>query len=93
VAALEQLIDSVDADHVVLSYNSEGIIPDDDIERVFRRAGRPRSFVRVAREYQRYRSDNPSPTRQYKAHSVREQLYYVRLKKRVWGLGSGVSGN
>ncbi len=83
VAALEQLIETVDADHVILSYNSEGIIPDADIERIFRRAGRPRSFVRVAREYQRYRSDNPSPTRRYKAHSVREQLYYVRLGRRA----------
>lgn len=80
VAALEQLIASVDADHIVLSYNSEGIIPDAEIERIFRRVGRPRSFARVAREYQRYRSDRPSATRRYKAHSVREQLYYVRKR-------------
>jgi adenine-specific DNA methylase len=76
------LIEAVDADHIILSYNSEGIIPDADIERIFRRAGRPDSFVRVARDYQRYRSDSPGPARQYKAHSVREQLYYVRTTRR-----------
>jgi adenine-specific DNA-methyltransferase len=88
VHALERLIETVDADHILLSYNSEGIIPDADIERIFRHAGRRGSFVRVAREYQRYRSDSPGPARQYKAHSVREQLYYVRTKPRRARAGS-----
>jgi adenine-specific DNA-methyltransferase len=83
VAALEQLVAAADADHIVMSYNSEGIIPDAEIERIFRCAGRARSFARVAREYQRYRSDRPGPTRRYKARSVREQLYYVRKKDGV----------
>jgi adenine-specific DNA-methyltransferase len=85
VLALEQLIETVDADHIILSYNSEGIIPDAEIERIFRCVGRPGSFARVARDYQRYRSDSPGPARQYKAHSVREQLYYVRTKPRRGG--------
>lgn len=81
VAALEQLVESVDADHILLSYNSEGIIPESDIERILRHAGRSRTFLCVAREYQRYRSDSPGPTRRYKAHSVRERLYYVRGRR------------
>jgi adenine-specific DNA-methyltransferase len=80
VAALAQLIESVDADHVLLSYNSEGIIPDAEIERVFRDAGRARTYARISRAYQRYRSDRPSATRRYTAHSVQENLHYVRLK-------------
>ncbi|GEM_PF-322162 len=82
VPALEQLIASVDTDHVVLSYNSEGIIPEAEIERILRAAGRPRTFRRITREYQRYRSDRPSATRRYTAHSVSEHLYYVRLAGR-----------
>lgn len=82
VRALERLIDTVDADHIILSYNSEGIIPDEEIERIFRSVGRRGSFLRVARNYQRYRSDSPGPARQYKAHSVHEHLYYVRTKAR-----------
>jgi len=78
VSALEELIDAVGADHIVLSYNSEGIIPDAEIARIFRHAGRARTFARVEREYQRYRSDRPGPARRYKAHSVREFLYYVK---------------
>jgi adenine-specific DNA methylase len=82
VGALEGLIDTVDADHVLLSYNSEGIIPDGEIERIFRAAGRAGTFARISREYPRYRSDRPSAGRRYKGHVVRENLYYVRLKSR-----------
>jgi adenine-specific DNA-methyltransferase len=79
VGALEGLIATVDADHVLLSYNSEGIIPDAEIERIFRDAGRAGTFARISREYPRYRSDRPSAGRRYKGHIVRENLYYVRL--------------
>jgi adenine-specific DNA-methyltransferase len=78
VPALERLVATVDADHFLMSYNSEGIIPDAEIERIFRTAGRARTFVRVSREYPRYRSDRPSAVRRYKARSVSENLYYVR---------------
>jgi adenine-specific DNA-methyltransferase len=80
VPALEQLVASVDADRFLLSYNSEGIIPDAEIERIFRAAGRARTFVRVSREYPRYRSDRPSAVRRYKARTVAENLYYVQKK-------------
>lgn len=80
VPALERLVATVDADHFLMSYNSEGIIPDAEIERIFRAAGRARTFVRVSREYPRYRSDRPSAVRRYKARLVSENLYYVRKK-------------
>lgn len=78
VSALERLLAETDADHVVLSYNSEGIIPETDIVRLFREHGRRETYCRVTRMYSRYRSDRPSVTRNYKADSVREYLYYVR---------------
>ena len=83
VEALESLMAGADADHVVLSYNSEGIIPDAEIERVFRGAGRAGTFARIAREYPRYRSDRPSAVRRIKSHSLRENLYYVRIGRRA----------
>ncbi len=83
VEALESLMANVDADHVVLSYNSEGIIPEAEIERVFRSVGRAGTFARIAREYPRYRSDRPSAVRRIKNHSLRENLYYVRIGRRA----------
>jgi adenine-specific DNA-methyltransferase len=80
VAALEQLLATADADHVVLSYNSEGIIPEAEIKRIFRAYGRAGTYRRLTRTYQRYRSDRPSASRRYTSDSVREHLYCVRLQ-------------
>jgi adenine-specific DNA-methyltransferase len=80
VAALDGLLRDTDADHVVMSYNAEGIIPEPEIARIFREHGLRRTYARVARQYQRYRSDRSGPARQYKADTVREHLYYVRRR-------------
>jgi adenine-specific DNA-methyltransferase len=80
VAALDRLLATTDAGHVVLSYNSEGIIPESEIARIFRAHGRPGTYRRLTRTYQRYRSDRPSATRRYTSDSVREHLYCVRLR-------------
>ncbi len=80
VAALDRLLATTDADHVVLSYNSEGIIPEPEIQRIFRARGRPGTYRRLTRTYQRYRSDRPSASRRYTSDSVREHLYCVRLR-------------
>lgn len=79
VEALEALIAGLDAVHVVMSYNNEGIIPEAEIERIFRQHGRSGTYRRVARSYQRYRADSDSERRQYKTDEVTEFLYYVRL--------------
>lgn len=81
VAALENLLESADADHVLMSYNNEGIIPEAEIERVFRAAGISDSYRRVGRQYARYRSDADSESRQYKGDQTTEYLYYVRTTK------------
>jgi adenine-specific DNA methylase len=80
VAALDRLLAATDADHVVLSYNSEGIIPEPEIRSIFRAHGRPGTYRRLTRKYQRYRSDRSSAARHYTSDSVREHLYCVRLK-------------
>ena len=80
VPALERLIQSVDATHVLMSYNNEGIIPESEIERIFRRYGKEATYRRVGKDYARYRSDSDSDVRSYKGDRVTEFLYYVRLK-------------
>ena len=80
VPALEQLLEAVDATHVLLSYNNEGIIPEKEIERSFRQYGVASTYRRVGREYKRYRADRDSEARQYSGDQVTEYLYYIKLR-------------
>lgn len=79
VAALENLLQEAPAEHVLLSYNNEGIIPESEIERVFRSIGIADTYRRVGRSYKRYRADRDREERQYKSDETTEFLYYVRL--------------
>ncbi|MBI4543718.1 MAG: DNA adenine methylase [Gemmatimonadetes bacterium] len=78
--ALERLLSKVNSVHVLMSYNNEGIIPETEIERIFRRYGIRDTYRRVGQDYKRYRSDSDSNQRQYTGDEVTEYLYYVRLK-------------
>lgn len=81
VPALAELLYRADATHVLLSYNNEGIIPEAEIERIFRSVGISDTYRRVGRSYKRYRADRDSKQRQYKADETTEYLYYARLHK------------
>ena len=80
VPALEELIRQINTKHVLMSYNSEGIIPEADIERIFTTYGDPTTFRRVDMHYKRYRSDSDSNERKYKGDVVTEMLYYTRIR-------------
>jgi adenine-specific DNA-methyltransferase len=80
VAALADLLEHADTRHILLSYNSEGIIPEDDIGRIFCTRGRAETFRTYELDYARYRADSDHETRQYKADRVVEKLYYVEAK-------------
>jgi adenine-specific DNA methylase len=83
VGALEEVVNTAVAHSgvrfILLSYNTEGLIPDEEIERVLRSAGRPGTFERFRRDYKRYRSDSDSRERRYKGDRVEELLYYVEV--------------
>jgi adenine-specific DNA-methyltransferase len=78
VAALENLLANADARHVLLSYNSEGIIPEAEICRLFKMYGNASTFRIYEQEYGRYRSDSDHEQRQYLGDVVTEKIYYVR---------------
>lgn len=63
--AFRKLIDAIDARHIVLSYNTEGIIPYEDILDVLSRRGRVDLF---SSEYVTYRGGRQSISR--KTHNV-----------------------
>ncbi len=77
-SALRSLLDAADARHVLLSYNSEGLIASETIETIFRETGDASSFQTFGQGYRRYRSDSDRPGRRYRSDSVHELVYYVR---------------
>jgi adenine-specific DNA-methyltransferase len=75
--ALARLVAATGARHIVMSYNSEGIIPETTIERVFREYGRAGTYRCYRRRYRRDRADADGERRTYTADVVEERLYCV----------------
>lgn len=79
-SALEELIASARCRHILMSYNSEGLIPETTIEEVFKEYGRPETYQRYNRNYRRYRSDADGADRRYRSDRVVEYLYSVEMR-------------
>jgi adenine-specific DNA-methyltransferase len=78
--ALRGLLAASGARHVLVSYNSEGLLDASVLEAALRDAsvdGRTRTFTR---EYRRYRADRDHINRRYRADGLRELLYYAKLR-------------
>lgn len=78
-AAFQRLVNAADCRHILMSYNSEGIISEDCIEAVLCQRGIADTYRRLQQPYKRYRSDRDSDSRRYKGDRVTEHLYYIRL--------------
>jgi len=77
-AALESVLGAIDADHVLFSYNDEGLLSRAEIAEAMRARGIADSYRCATRPYRRYRSDSDGPGRTYARDSVSERLHYVR---------------
>lgn len=75
--ALETLLARARCKHIVMSYNTEGLIPEASIERLLKHYGRAKSYRKYSRRYRRYRSDSDKPNRNYTGDVVEEQLYCI----------------
>ena len=76
-AAFEELLATARCRHVVMSYNAEGIISEQTIERLMKKYGRSGTYRRYQQTYRRYRSDSERDTRRYGGRAVAEYLYCV----------------
>lgn len=74
--ALEDLIVNARAKHILLSYNDEGLISREEINRILRLRGTPQTFEQ---NYSRFKADNG---REYKRDSTIEFIHYVRTAPR-----------
>jgi len=78
--ALRNLLAATGARHVLISYNSEGVIADKDLRAILADAAIDGRVRRFTRRYKRYRADSDREGRRYKGDEVRELLYYARLR-------------
>ncbi len=76
--ALDELLDRLDAGHILMSYSNEGLIPADALREALARRAQAVDFREVA--YKRFRADVDSATRSYRGDEVREFLFYARLE-------------
>jgi adenine-specific DNA-methyltransferase len=72
--ALEHLVRNAKANHILLSYNDEGVMNFDDVRKVLALRGKPQLFKTP---YNRFKADNG---RQYKRDSTIEYVHHVRIK-------------
>ena len=76
--ALADLVAHADARHILMSYNSEGLIPPEAVTDTLATRGNVEVF---SREYRRFRSDSDHAKRRYKpCDFVEERLYYVKTQ-------------
>ena len=78
--ALSELLAATNAQHVLVSYNSEGLLPDTDLRAVLAEASVDGKVRRFSKGYRRYRADSEHAARRYKGSVVRELLYHARLR-------------
>lgn len=71
----EDLITHAKTKYILLSYNDEGLMPEDEIVGILSKRGKVNIFERV---YRRYRSINQDNTDR---NSVKEKLYFVKVNR------------
>lgn len=77
--SLAQLVNSSQARWILMSYNSEGIIPHERIIEILSERGKVDTY---ACEYRRFRSDADGESRRYKqGDKVNEMLYWVGVER------------
>ena len=78
--ALGGLLAATGARHLLVSYNSEGLLCDRVLRGALAAAAVDGRVRRFALRYKRYRADRDRVGRRYKVDEVRELLYYARLR-------------
>ncbi len=78
--ALRELLAATSARHVLVSYNTEGVIRDADLQAALADAAVDGEVRRFSFDYRRYRSDSDRDGRRYRTDSLDELLYHARLR-------------
>ena len=73
--ALEDLIKNIDASHILLSYNSEGIIPEEEIANLLKKYSYNDKVEITKIPYRKYRSKRPTAS-----NDLYEIVFYIQKK-------------
>jgi adenine-specific DNA-methyltransferase len=79
--ALEELLEATGARHVLVSYNSEGLLSEDVLRETLKAASIDRRVRSYSMAYRRYRADSDREGRRYSSDRVRELLVHARLRR------------
>ena len=79
--ALRELLDATGARHVLVSYNSEGLLPEKVLKDTLREVSVDGRVACFRKTYRRYRADSDRDGRRYRADGLRELLVYARLRR------------
>ena len=80
--ALRALLAETSATRVLVSYNSEGLLPQPELERALKDASTDGKAASYVKRYKRYRADRDRPGRKYARDWVEERLFYAKLPGR-----------
>lgn len=72
IPAFEELIANARFQHIILSYSTDGLMTEEDIERVMKKYGKPESFRVYWIPYRRYKS-----RKQGEKEQLKEMLVYI----------------
>jgi adenine-specific DNA-methyltransferase len=78
--ALRGLLEATGARHVLVSYNSDGLLPERMLKETMREASIDGRVTCFRKTYRRYRADSDRDGRRYRADGLRELLVYARLR-------------
>jgi len=75
IEALEDLIMKAKVNYILMSYNSEGIIPETEISRIFKKKGK--NYTKFEENYRRFRSNSNVESKK----NVIEYIYFIEIPK------------
>jgi len=75
VEALEDLIMNAKVNYILMSYNSEGIIPESKISKIFKKKGK--NYIKFEEKYRRFRSNSNIESKK----NVIEYIYFIEIPK------------
>lgn len=78
--AFQQLIQQANFRHILVSYNNEGLISEEELKDILLEKANSGKVNFHKIPYRRFRADSDSPNRNYKGDCVEEFLFYAQVK-------------
>lgn len=74
--ALEDIVCNADFNYIVMSYSTDGILTEDEIEEIFKKYGNSNTFKKTKIKYRKYKSKQKQ-----KNNNLKELLFFIEKKE------------